>query len=197
MSSWYKILGVDPGADERTIRKSYSRLIRVHHPDVAGAAGSAKAQELNEALRVLGTTELRRDYDAGLGSLGLEPTATDTTEAFRAPSSGPLQLLLGVIFILGWGVMVFSRPAENSVTGLPLVYGIFAFCMSLRFAVAAGFWSLSGLFNVVAVALAPLYLFVGTTQPLLHGIGQYSINAGALFAAGSLLLGAHRINHER
>lgn len=59
-----QILGVGPLADERMIKESYRQLIRIHHPDVLGAEASEqrrRAQEINEAYRVLKLGNWKRD----------------------------------------------------------------------------------------------------------------------------------------
>jgi DnaJ-class molecular chaperone len=61
---YYKILGVDRTADEKTLKAAYRRLARKHHPDVAKDKGSAdRFKEINEAYEVLSDPEKRRRYD--------------------------------------------------------------------------------------------------------------------------------------
>jgi DnaJ-class molecular chaperone len=65
---YYKILGVDRNADDKTIKSAYRRLARKHHPDVAkGKDGAERFKEINEAYEVLSDPEKRRRYDS-LGS---------------------------------------------------------------------------------------------------------------------------------
>lgn len=47
------VLGVGPAASSREIRVAYRRLVRSHHPDVAGPAGTDRATRVIEAYRVL------------------------------------------------------------------------------------------------------------------------------------------------
>lgn len=62
---YYRILGVDRGADEKTIKSAYRKLARKHHPDVSKGAGAAeKFKEINEAYEVLSDPEKRRRYDS-------------------------------------------------------------------------------------------------------------------------------------
>lgn len=63
---YYKILGVSRDAADEDIRKSFRKLARKYHPDVAEnkVEGEAKFKELNEAYEVLGDPEKRRKYDA-------------------------------------------------------------------------------------------------------------------------------------
>jgi molecular chaperone DnaJ len=62
---YYKILGVDRKADEKTIKSAYRRLARKHHPDVAkGKDAGDRFKEINEAYEVLSDPEKRRRYDS-------------------------------------------------------------------------------------------------------------------------------------
>jgi DnaJ-class molecular chaperone len=62
---YYRILGVDRNADEKTIKSAYRKLARKHHPDVSKTAGAAdKFKEINEAYEVLSDPEKRRRYDS-------------------------------------------------------------------------------------------------------------------------------------
>jgi DnaJ-class molecular chaperone len=61
---YYKILGVDRGADDKTIKSAYRRLARKHHPDVSkGKDSEQRFREVTEAYEVLSDPEKRRRYD--------------------------------------------------------------------------------------------------------------------------------------
>lgn len=62
---YYKVLGVEPNADEKTIKSVYRKLARQHHPDVnPGDKGSVeKFKEINEAYQVVSDPEQRKKYD--------------------------------------------------------------------------------------------------------------------------------------
>src|SRR5215470_8374495 len=61
---YYRILGVDRKADDKTIKSAYRRLARKHHPDVAkGKDSAARFQEIAEAYEVLSDPEKRKRYD--------------------------------------------------------------------------------------------------------------------------------------
>jgi curved DNA-binding protein len=61
---YYKILGVDPDADDKTIKAAYRRLARKYHPDVSAEANAEeKFKELAEAYEVLKDTDKRAQYD--------------------------------------------------------------------------------------------------------------------------------------
>jgi len=78
---YYRILGVDRKADDKTVKSAYRRLARKHHPDVAKRKDSAdRFKEINEAYEVLSDPEKRRRYD----SLG-----PDWQRYTQAPPGGP------------------------------------------------------------------------------------------------------------
>lgn len=66
---YYKILGVEKNADEKTIKAAYRKLARQHHPDVNpnDTKAEERFKEINEAYEVLGTPDKRQKYDQ-LGS---------------------------------------------------------------------------------------------------------------------------------
>ncbi|MCB1087524.1 MAG: J domain-containing protein, partial [Verrucomicrobiae bacterium] len=62
---YYEILEVDRSATQDEIRKSFRKLARKYHPDVAEDKETAeeKFKELNEAYEVLSDPEKRQTYD--------------------------------------------------------------------------------------------------------------------------------------
>jgi curved DNA-binding protein len=62
---YYEVLGVPRGASDDEIRKSFRKLARQYHPDVAKDKKSAeeKFKEINEAYEVLSDTSKRKKYD--------------------------------------------------------------------------------------------------------------------------------------
>src|SRR6266540_1912475 len=62
---YYEILGVPRGANDAEIKKSFRRLARQFHPDVAKDKKGAeeKFKEINEAYEVLSDSEKRKKYD--------------------------------------------------------------------------------------------------------------------------------------
>jgi curved DNA-binding protein CbpA len=62
----YQRLGVSPSAAPADIKAAYRELARLHHPDLANGSGKHDMAALNEAWRVLGDPERRREYDAKL-----------------------------------------------------------------------------------------------------------------------------------
>jgi len=87
---YYKILGVDRTADEKSIKQAYRRLARKYHPDVNKTKGSTERfKEINEAYEVLSDPEKRKRYD----SLGPEwqryaQAGAGPFEGFRVPFGG-------------------------------------------------------------------------------------------------------------
>ena len=62
---YFKVLGVDRGADNDAIKRAFSKLARQHHPDVnPGDAGAeAKFKEVSEAYEVLSDPDKRARYE--------------------------------------------------------------------------------------------------------------------------------------
>jgi DnaJ-class molecular chaperone len=61
---YYRILGVDRSADDKTIKSAYRKLARKYHPDVAkGKDDGQRFREITEAYEVLSDPDKRRRYD--------------------------------------------------------------------------------------------------------------------------------------
>ncbi|CAI8967014.1 Curved-DNA-binding protein [Pseudomonas syringae pv. tomato] len=106
---YYKILDVEPAADDKAIKTAYRKLARKYHPDVSKEAGAEdKFKEASEAYEVLSSPEKRAEYDelrkygrqgrpfqtppgwqsrAGAGAGGFEETA-DFSEFFSSIFGG-------------------------------------------------------------------------------------------------------------
>jgi curved DNA-binding protein len=80
----YAILGVARDADAETIRKTYRKLARKHHPDVNPGDRSAedKFKDITHAYDVLSDAEKRRSYDE-FGDVALQ-AGFDADKARRA-----------------------------------------------------------------------------------------------------------------
>jgi curved DNA-binding protein len=76
---YYKILGVEPDADVKTIKTAYRKLARKYHPDVNPDAGAEeKFKEVAEAYQVLKNEQTRADFDelrkyGSQGQRGFQP----------------------------------------------------------------------------------------------------------------------------
>src|SRR5258707_1739472 len=79
LKDYYRILGVDRGADDKTIKSASRKLARKYHPDV-NKGQDARFKEIAEAYEVLSDPEKRRRYD----SLG-----PDWQPYTQAPAGGP------------------------------------------------------------------------------------------------------------
>ena len=62
---YFKVLGVERGADADAIKKAFRKLARQYHPDVnPGDKGAeAKFKEISEAYEVLSDPDKRRRYE--------------------------------------------------------------------------------------------------------------------------------------
>lgn len=61
---YYKILGVDQKADEKTIKSAYRKLARKYHPDVSKTKDAGERfKEISEAYEVLSDPDKRQRYD--------------------------------------------------------------------------------------------------------------------------------------
>jgi len=62
---YFKVLGVDRGADADTVKRAFRKLARQHHPDVNPGDKNAEARfkELSEAYEVLSDPDKRRRYE--------------------------------------------------------------------------------------------------------------------------------------
>lgn len=111
----YEILEVDRDADAATIRRSYQKLARRHHPEFApeDEAAGRRFRELERAYRILGDPELRRRYDAGLLSLERE----------EPPAPGPRRRVVSASYFEVWterrgpGRSVEREPAGKRTEG--------------------------------------------------------------------------------
>src|SRR2546421_7933706 len=83
---YYRILGVDRGADDKTIKSAYRKLARKYHPDV-NKGQDARFKEIAEAYEVLSDPDKRRKYDT-LGpnwqeQFGFQPGAGRRSYSYR------------------------------------------------------------------------------------------------------------------
>jgi hypothetical protein len=121
----YEVLGVDRQATPAQIRSAFRRLARAHHPDTSTSGSAESLAPINDAWRVLGDPQLRRDYDRSLDADGSPPPiegssqSPTTTTAPLPPSSFPWRFLAGVAAV-GIGVVVLGvLTYEPSKPGPP------------------------------------------------------------------------------
>ena len=98
----YKVLQVDPEADQEVIQAAYRRLAQKYHPDVApGPEAAARMVAINRAWEALGDPARRAEHDravaaaasrAGAAQAGHDPAAwtgtARTAPAAERPSAG-------------------------------------------------------------------------------------------------------------
>ena len=70
--SYYDILGVEPHADKKQIKKAYRRLAQKYHPDKneGDVAASEKFKEIVEAYSTLSDDQKRSEYDFAQSGAG-------------------------------------------------------------------------------------------------------------------------------
>jgi curved DNA-binding protein CbpA len=92
----YKVLQVDPEAEDEVIRAAYRRLARKYHPDLAfGPDAATRMAALNAAWGLIGEPTARAAYDraralAGGSRLGRPSSAEPSpTGGARPPSTRP------------------------------------------------------------------------------------------------------------
>ncbi|KAI9345658.1 hypothetical protein BDR26DRAFT_800273 [Obelidium mucronatum] len=79
---YYKILGVDRGADENAIKKAYRKMALIYHPDKQAslpeeerATSDAKFKEISEAYSVLSDPQKKHMFDSGMDIDGSSASA--------------------------------------------------------------------------------------------------------------------------
>ena len=95
----YKILQVDPEAEDEVIQAAYRRLARKYHPDLAETPeAAAKMSRINAAWELIGDPTTRLAYDRKRATAGSSPSASGpgtsvrpdaTARADSAPPSPP------------------------------------------------------------------------------------------------------------
>lgn len=71
---YYEVLGIQKGATDDEIKKSYRRMAKQYHPDLhpGDAEAEAKFKEVNEAYEVLSDAQKKARYDQ-YGHAGVDP----------------------------------------------------------------------------------------------------------------------------
>ncbi|MGZ8513646.1 MAG: DnaJ domain-containing protein [Candidatus Limnocylindrales bacterium] len=84
----YKILQVDPEAEDEVIRAAYRRLARKYHPDLAAGPDAGRMAAINTAWSLVGTPAARSAYDrARTGAV--DPGRTGGAHTQRPPARAP------------------------------------------------------------------------------------------------------------
>jgi molecular chaperone DnaJ len=114
---YYEILGVDKGADKKTIKKAYKRLAMKHHPDRnvdSKDEAEKKFKEIQKAYATLSDEHKRQAYD----QFGHAGTATNYNGGFGGNNPfGGFEDIFGDIFGR-------SGNAESSNVGSDLEYDV-------------------------------------------------------------------------
>lgn len=102
---YYEVLGVQKGASEDELKKSYRRLARKYHPDLNkdNPEAAEKFKEVNEAYEVLSDADKRAKYDQ-FGFAGVDPSyGGGGAGGFGGFDMGDLGDLFGSFFGGGFG----------------------------------------------------------------------------------------------
>ena len=65
-TNYYKLLGIDSGADQQTVKQAYLAKIKEWHPDKnpnRAEEAEEKTKVLNQAYQILGDSAQRKNYD--------------------------------------------------------------------------------------------------------------------------------------
>jgi curved DNA-binding protein CbpA len=85
----YKILQVDPEAEDEVIQAAYRRLARKYHPDLAaGPDAAARMAAINAAWELIGEPAKRQAYDRTRAPLATTPVQPAPTRASPTPTGG-------------------------------------------------------------------------------------------------------------
>ena len=113
---FYQILGVDRGADKKTIKSAYRQLARKFHPDVNKDPDSeARFKDISAAYEVLADEEKKSIYDRfgedglkgggmGAGFGGMASDFTNPMDIFESFFGGSMGGMGGMGGWVAWGV---------------------------------------------------------------------------------------------
>ena len=86
----YKVLQVDPEAEDEVIQAAYRRLARKYHPDLAdGAEAAARMAAINAAWELIGEPATRAVYDRARTSPTSGPAGSGNAQAAAAGPDRP------------------------------------------------------------------------------------------------------------
>jgi curved DNA-binding protein CbpA len=84
----YKILQVDPEAEDEVIQAAYRRLARKYHPDLAETPeAAAKMSGINAAWELIGDPEARRAYDRKRATANARSTSSGAGTTARSDTT--------------------------------------------------------------------------------------------------------------
>jgi len=76
----YETLNVSPDASQKEIRQAFIRLSKQLHPDTSGKQSHVDFVKLNEAYKILGKENMRRQYDFDLKYNRYNPSYTYSSQ---------------------------------------------------------------------------------------------------------------------
>ncbi len=116
----YATLGAGRGEARAEIERRYKRLARQHHPDRGGDEEEMKA--VNEAWRVLGDADARREYDARHPQYEHAPSVTHRPVSSPGAKADPVSgRIVGALLCLFAGlVLLFLVKAHYVMFLWPL-----------------------------------------------------------------------------
>ena len=134
----YAVLGIDSDVDQEAVRQAWVATARINHPDALGDVEEVQRREavsrmhaINEAWRILGSPDLRAEYDKASRGESDQPKMGSPAwieDPFDMDASDPPGFEVGnpyvatVLRVLPWlvagaigvGIFVFSAFATNS-----------------------------------------------------------------------------------
>src|SRR2546426_4470937 len=84
----YKVLQVDPEAEDEVIQAAYRRLAQKYHPDVAGSDGAARMASINAAWEQLRDPHRRAAHDRERRATAAHSDPTSSRSPAAARGSG-------------------------------------------------------------------------------------------------------------
>ncbi len=104
----YRILQVDPDAEQEVISAAYRRLAAKYHPDVNGTPEAARRmREINRAHEILGDAEARRAYDRSRAARWFGGAAAESPPtAAEAPKSALEQIGRSIAMMLVYSAVI-------------------------------------------------------------------------------------------
>jgi curved DNA-binding protein CbpA len=150
LTNYYQLLGIDPGADQQTVKKAYLNAIKAWHPDKnpdRAAEAEEKTKALNQAYQVLKDPEARKNYDRMLRyTKGKDFNAYINDEAirdkidkaypalksalknvrvlyslFKDAVNGKYKLPPASVAMIGGGLLYFILPADLIPDFIPVI----------------------------------------------------------------------------
>ena len=113
VKNYYKVLDVDPKADEKTIKSAFYAQSKLLHPDVTPDDEQApdKFKELVEAYEVLGDTKKRKEYDNVLGTNSKEETGSNAQGLLIIYN--PQQFMITMEFVKNITILFISIDSHS------------------------------------------------------------------------------------